>query len=108
VSIPLPDTSNLFGSLDTGFAPARVAQLFAFRGWEMRKCSWTDYEVTCEVAELVIKASSGKPNCVLIHGAAADVVANLPQIVEPLARAGIPYSFECYDQAFELIHHARG
>jgi hypothetical protein len=104
----LPDTSNLFGSLDSALPPERVANLFAYRGWQVRRCSWTDYEVTCEFAELVIEPSSSKSNCVLIHGAVADVVANLPRIVEPLASAEIPYFLECYDEKFELIHHARG
>jgi hypothetical protein len=30
------------------------------------------------------------------------------RIIEPLASAGLPYSLECYDERFELIHHARG
>ena len=105
---PLPDTSNLFGSLGTTWPAERVAQLFAYRGWELRKCSWTDYEVTSGFAELVIEASSSEPGTVLIHGAVADVLTNLPEIANPLAAAGISYSFECYDTAFALIHHTRG
>ncbi|MDY3556514.1 hypothetical protein R5W24_005680 [Gemmata sp. JC717] len=105
---PLPHTANLFGWLDTNLPPGQAARLFAYRGWEMRKCSRADYEVACEVAELVIEAASSGPNGVLVHGAVADVVANLPRLIAPLARAGIAYSFECYDERFELIHHVRG
>ena len=106
--VSLPDTINLFGTLDTTLPPERVARFFAYRGWNARKCSWSEYEVTCPVAELVVRCPDGKSNCVLVRGAVADVVANLPQLIEPIARAGIPYSFECYDETFNLIHHTRG
>ena len=57
--------SNLFGELDTTWPKERVAGLFAPFGWEVRKCSWTDYEVYCDFAELVIEGE----NPILIHGA---------------------------------------
>jgi hypothetical protein len=99
-----PDESNLFGSLQTALSRERVAGLFASFGWEARKCSWTDYEVVCDFAELVIESE----NPILIHGPVADLLANLPRIIEPLARAGVAYSLECYDENRGLIYHARG
>ncbi|MBP3961071.1 hypothetical protein J8F10_38105 [Gemmata sp. G18] len=104
----LPDESNVFGSLHTSRSPEFVARAFARSGWDVRKCSWTDYEITCEFAELVIERSAVEPEYVLIHGSVADVRANLPRVTEPLAAAGIPYSLECYNAERDLIHHARG
>lgn len=104
----IPGQSNLFGTLDTTWPPERVANLYGYRGWQVRKCSWTEYEIICEFAELVIHRSSAEPDRTLIHGAVADVVANLAEIFKPLANACISYSLECYDDNWNLIHHARG
>lgn len=103
-----PDESNLFGSLDTARTPEWVARLFSPFGWSVRKCSWTDCEVACDFGELVIERDSGGPRRLLIHGAVADILDNLPKIIEPLAGASVPYSLECYDENRDLIHHARG
>jgi hypothetical protein len=102
--VDFPDESNLFGSLQTSLSREQVARLFAPFGWEIRRCGWTDYEVHCDFAELVIEGE----NPVLIHGPVADLLANLPRIIEPLAVAGVPFSLECYDANRELIHHACG
>ena len=104
----IPDTSNLFGELDTTGPPDRVANLYGYRGWQVRKSSWTEFEVTCEFAELVIHQSSSHPDRMLIHGAVADVIANLPAITNPLADAGVRYTLECYDENWRLIHETRG
>ena len=99
-----PDESNLFGCVTHPEGPKSVANLFAQHGWHVRKCSWTDYEVRCEFADLVIESQ----NPVLIHGPVADLLTNLPRIVEPLATAGVPYSIEGYNAKRELIRHVRG
>jgi hypothetical protein len=104
----IPDGSNLYGALDTTLPPERVARLFAPFGWAVRRCTWTDYELTCDWAELVIERESQSPHHLLIHGPVADLPTNLPRIIEPLAAAGVPYSLECYNAERELIHHARG
>jgi hypothetical protein len=96
--------SNLFGELDTTLPKEQVARLFAPFGWTVRKSSWTDYMVRCDFAELVLDCD----HPILIHGPVADLLANLPRIIEPLAAAGVAYSLECYDENRELIHHARG
>jgi len=99
-----PDEPNLFGSLETPLTWEWVAKLFAPFGWVVRKCSWTDYEVYCDFAELVIESE----NPILIHGPVTDLFANLPRIIKPLSHAGVSYSLECYDENRELVHHARG
>jgi hypothetical protein len=96
--------SNLFGEIDTTLPKEQVARLSGPFGWEVRKSSWTDYEVRCDFAELVLDCD----NPILIHGPVADLLANLPCVIEPLAAAGIAYSLECYNANRELIHHARG
>jgi hypothetical protein len=99
-----PDESNLFGSLETSLTRERLATLFASFGWKVRKCSWTDYEVCSDIAELVIEGE----NPILIHGPVADLLANHPRIIDPLSHAGVSYSLECYDENRELVHLARG
>jgi hypothetical protein len=53
----------------------------------------------CSFAELVVEA--GSP--ILMHGAVADVVANLARILSPLREADICYSGECYDEGWKLL-----
>jgi hypothetical protein len=102
--VDVPDESNLFGSLDTTLPKERIARLFEPFGWKVRRCAWTDWEVTYDFADLVIESE----NPILIHGPVADPLTNLPRVIEPLASAGVTYSLECYDTNRELSYHARG
>ena len=95
----IPSEPNLFGSLDTDLMPERVAALFEAAGWTVRRCARTDYEVFAPFAELVIEGR----NPVLIHGPVADVLANVGRVAEPLTRARLGYSFECYGTDRELL-----
>jgi hypothetical protein len=72
----IPERSNFFGSLDTDLDRRQVAERFRSLGWEVRKCRWSDYKIRCSFAELVVEARSP----ILMHGAVADVVANLDRI----------------------------
>jgi hypothetical protein len=65
----LPDRSNFFSSLHTSLSKKQVARLYGALGWHVRKCSWVDYEVVSDWAELVIEAESP----MLMHGSVADL-----------------------------------
>jgi hypothetical protein len=88
----VPDWSNFFSSLHTSLSREQVAGLYAARGWQVRKCSWVDYEVVSDWAELVIEAESP----ILMHGPVADVVARAEDLVAPLRAAGVSFTAECY------------
>src|SRR5258708_25702106 len=87
----LPDQTNFFSSLHTQLSRRRIAKLFRRRGWVVRKCGWAEDEMQCPFAELVVEA--GPPT--LMHGAVADVTANVQRGLAPLRGAGVCYSAEC-------------
>lgn len=100
----IPDGSNFFSVLHTTLTKEQIAQLYGKLGWSVRKCSWVDYEIECEWAELVIDSDSP----ILMHGSVADVETRAKEIVAPLREAGIEFSAEAYgpepeqDLLFEL------
>jgi hypothetical protein len=99
----IPASPNFFASLHTTRSRRRVAGLFTPPTWRVRKCSWTDYEVTSPFAELVIEAESP----ILLHGSVADVEAYVDRILAPLRAAGVAYSAECYGVGAELLREWR-
>lgn len=88
----IPDVSNYFSSLHTTLSRAQVAGLYGALGWHVRKCSWVDYEVICEWAELVIEAESP----ILMHGPVTDPVGRAEELVVPLRQASVIFTAECY------------
>jgi hypothetical protein len=88
----IPDTSNFYSSLHTALSREQIAGLYGALGWQVRKCSWTDYEVFSPWCELVIEAESP----ILMHGPVADVVAHAEELVAPLRAAGVRFTAECY------------
>jgi hypothetical protein len=99
----IPDRPNLFVSIHCGPARRHVAELFRRLGWQARKCGWTEFEVTCSFAELVVEA--GSP--VLVHGAVADVLTNVEQVLAPLRGVGAVYTAECYDNSGGLLWESK-
>ena len=87
-----PDESNFFSAIDTELSREQVAQLYGASGWRVRKCSWIDYEVISDWAELIIEAESP----ILMHGPVADLPARAEELVAPLRAAGISFTAECY------------
>jgi hypothetical protein len=71
--------------------------------WSVRKCSWTDFEVTSPFAELVVEAESP----ILMHGPVADVESNVDRILAPLRAAGVADTAECYDAGGEMLREWR-
>lgn len=101
----IPDSSNFYSSLQTTWSRERIAALYGKLGWRVRKCSWDDYEVISDWAELVIEAR----NPILMHGPVADLPARVEELVAPLRAAGISFTAECYGPEPEprLLLHLR-
>ncbi len=95
----IPESSNFFASLYTARSRRRIAELFTPPTWFVRRCSWTDHEVSSPFAELVIEAESPT----LLHGPMAEVEANAGRILATLRAAEIGYTAECYDAGGELL-----
>lgn len=94
----IPEGSNFYAQLRTKMSAQDVAELYSKAGWSIRKCGWTEFEVTIANAELVIGASP-----VIIHGTVANVVDNLAIITRPLTDNGVEFSSECYAPDGSLI-----
>lgn len=62
-----------------------IAQLYGALGWEVRKCSWFDYEISSDWAELTIEAESP----IFMDGGVADLATHAEELVAPLRQAGI-------------------
>jgi hypothetical protein len=95
----LPDGSNFYSSLYTKLSKEQVAGLYSPLELWSRKCSWFDYEIRGEWAELVIESKDP----ILMHGPVADVLANADRLLKPLRDAGVKYSAEAYDDEGNLI-----
>jgi hypothetical protein len=102
----VPDGSNFFSALYTRLTPAQVAGLYGALGWRVRKCSWVDYEVISDWAELVIDDTSP----VLMHGPVAGLPDRAEELVAPLRAAGVAFTAECYgpDPERALVLELRG
>jgi hypothetical protein len=86
------DSSNFFSSLHTSLSREQVAGLYGALGWRVRKCSWVDYKVVSDWAELVIEAEGP----ILMHGPVAGLPARAEELVAPLRAAGVSFTAECY------------
>ena len=85
---------DIYMSLHTDMKLARIASLFAARGWESRMCSWTEYELTIDGSELVLVPAS----TTLLSGGISRDHRALAHIFTILDSAGIKYSYEIYDE----------
>ncbi len=102
----IPDGSNFFSSLFTSLTRKQVAHLYGKLGWEVRKCTWVDYEILSDWAQLVIEAESP----ILMHGPVADLPGRVEELVAPLRDAGVKFNAECYgpDPECELLLELHG
>jgi hypothetical protein len=69
-----------------------IANLFAVSGWNVRRCSWVDYELTSSFAELILEGEGQ----LLLHGTVSKLSANVKAIASVLRDAGLAFSLECY------------
>ena len=86
--------------LQTSKSPEHVAHLFEAEGWSVRKCSWTDYQLSSDWAELYLE--SGSP--MLLHGPLDDPLLRIEAVLSPLRAGGVAFKAEFYDDSNELIH----
>lgn len=90
-SSELPEGSNFHAALRGKESPQQIARLYGAAGWSVRVSGWNEFEVTSEVAELVIE---GTP--VIVHGTVLRPLDNVDRVVAPLAERGIEHFCECY------------
>jgi hypothetical protein len=88
----IPDGSNFYSALDTTLSREQVAELYGDLAWRVRKCSWVDYVVISDWAELVIEAE--RP--ILMHGPVAELPARAEELAAPLRAIGVSFTAECY------------
>jgi hypothetical protein len=94
---------NFYSSIDTALSRKEIAELYGAIGWRVRKCSWVDYEVVCDWAELIIESESP----ILMHGSVADLRNRIDELMAPLRAAHAAYSVECYRADGELEFESR-
>jgi hypothetical protein len=98
-----PARNNFYGTIEGTLDKFKLAASFAADGWSVRKCSWTDYELTCGVAELILQGDDP----MFLHGVVADVLRNVQGIAEVLRNAGASFSLECYGDDSALLTTVR-
>lgn len=93
----LPESSNVFCSIDSPISKVEIIDYFASQGWQVRKTTWEDFELGCLWAELVLESDDP----VLLHGLLmADKFNGLLILLNAL---NIAYRSELYDEQGELI-----
>ncbi len=90
---------DLYITLETQLSRARVNALFTKQGWDSRMCSWTEYEIQIDYAELVIASESP----MLVSGGVDRDPASIDKIIAILDAAEITYEFEVYDEHNVMI-----
>jgi hypothetical protein len=98
----IPLELTFAASLHTTRSRRRVANLFTPPTWQVRKCTWTDYEVTGPFAELVVEAESP----ILLHGPVADL-ESVDRVLALLRAAGVAYEAECHGEGGDLLREFR-
>lgn len=81
----------------------RVAGLFRSAGWHVGKCGWTEYEVRCPWAELVIEGEKE----VLIHGHVSGDPERAEHFLGLLRSSGMPFQLEFYDLNGKLFREEK-
>jgi hypothetical protein len=91
--------ASFHSTLQTSKSPHQVANLFAPDGWSVRKCSWADYQVTCDCAEFVLE--HGSP--MLLHGVLDDSVLRIEAVLSPLRAGDVAFEAEFYGSDDQLV-----
>ena len=95
----IPEFNNLYASLSTSHSKDWIASCFKNAGWAIRHCTWADYEVECDFAELVIEGDTE----ILLSGAVASFDAAVPFVATILEENRVGYSIEYYDETGNLL-----
>jgi hypothetical protein len=56
----LPEKNNFYAFFMC-VDKARVAEVFSSNGWQLRKSSWTDFELTNDWSELILEGEEKEP-----------------------------------------------
>ena len=86
---PSEDDLDVVVDLSTTLSAEELARVFSRAGWQTRRCTWVDWEVTCEGAELVIEATAPP----VVHGHVARG-ADFRTLLAPLTAAGLAWDVE--------------
>lgn len=90
---------DIYITLNTQLSQSRLNSLFTNNGWDSRMCSWNEYEITSDYAELIIASESP----VLISGGISRNPDSIDKIIAILDDAGIAYDFDVYDEHNNLL-----
>lgn len=94
----IPEYNNLYGIIRATESTLEFTDRLRNRGWNCRKSSWTEIEVTSPWAELEI-TKEGKE--IIVHGAIdSDYFESLSSLMNEI---GYQYELEIYNEQKELI-----
>lgn len=94
----IPTYNNLYGDILMVDSKTQLAEKFYQIGWSVRKASWTDYEIQCEWAELIIESDDTSP---LVSGVIDPVM--LQRLAQLLTDFQIRYKLELYDEKNTIL-----
>lgn len=94
----IPNQNNLYGTILNVKSKKILADMFAARGWRVRKSTWTDFEVRTNWSELTIENEDHIP---LINGVIDPTMFD--DLRQLLNSFGVGYSIELYDNERTLI-----
>jgi len=81
---------DFYATLHSTRSRRQIARLFRPPIWRVRKCTWTDYEIASEFAELTLEAESPA----LLHGWVTDLEVNTELVLAPLRAGAVAYTAE--------------
>src|SRR5688572_24272783 len=90
----IPDSTNLFGTIDTALTHEKVAAVFAAAGWTTRRSGFDEFMLESPFAELILEGDQKS----LLHGPVANLLVNAQRIADILRQAKLPFSLECYSE----------
>jgi hypothetical protein len=79
----------------------QVAALYDYRGWQIRKTGWTEYEMRSEWADLALYPDH--TGALLLHGLLVGPLAREAELFAPLREAGVRCWGELYGADDELL-----
>ena len=94
-----PYIHTIYCGLSTKRSLAWIAKSLAQLGWNTRMCSWTEHELTCDVADLVLMPSDPP----LLSGGVVPNAEALKRILSDLRTIGVVGEYELYDAQNELL-----
>ena len=93
-----PYTHSIYCGLSTTRSLGWIAHSLAKLGWQTRMCSWTEHEMTCDVADLVLMPHDPP----LLSGGIMPTTEALERVVGDLRTIGVGGDFELYDENNDL------